>query len=430
MSDVAVRVDGLSKEYRIGRPQPGSTTLREMLAGVLSSPMRRSSTNMGAPGDRVRGDHIWALRDVSFEVKRGEVVGIIGGNGAGKSTLLKILSRITPPTTGTAEIHGRASSLLEVGTGFHQELTGRENIALNGVILGMTRHEIGQRFDDIVTFAEVDEFIDTPVKHYSSGMYLRLAFAVAAHLDSDILFVDEVLAVGDQVFQKRCLAKMDSIRRSGRTVFLVSHNMATIERLCDRCLLFRDGRLVAMGDPQDIVDRYHAASVELAACKDLRSHAGRTKDSVPMMTEVSLHNEAGESSACIRMQAGLTVRVAVSGVSNVVPPILGIVVKTARGVPVFGVNNRFLSAARTPQSMSEGAISCRFASLPLMPGTYALDLYLGDWHRDVDIVYEAISFEITPSDVFGTGLIPPKGVGPIFWPATFEIVNAPHAAVV
>src|ERR1051325_6790860 len=232
MSDIAIKVEGLGKRYRIGAKQQGYKTLREKIDDVALRPFRavRSLTRRNGhnPKSEIRSpkpEMLWALKDVSFEVKRGEVVGIIGRNGAGKSTLLKILSRVTDPTEGHADISGRVGSLLEVGTGFHPELTGRENIYLNGSILGMKRVEIQRQFDEIVAFAEVEKFIDTPVKHYSSGMYLRLAFAVAAYLDPEILVIDEVLAVGDAAFQKKCLGKMEDIARHGRTVLFVSHNL-------------------------------------------------------------------------------------------------------------------------------------------------------------------------------------------------------------
>jgi lipopolysaccharide transport system ATP-binding protein len=236
MSDVAIRVEGLGKQYRLGGPRERYDTLRDQI--------RKWSSLRGLLRRATRAEHrppFWALKDVSFEVEPGEVVGIIGRNGAGKSTLLKILSRITEPTEGAADIHGRVGSLLEVGTGFHPELTGRENVYLNGAILGMRRAEIGRKFDEIVAFAEVEKFIDTPVKHYSSGMYMRLAFAVAAHLEPEILIVDEVLAVGDAEFQKKCLGKMGDVAKSGRTVLFVSHNMQTIANLCQLCICLKDG---------------------------------------------------------------------------------------------------------------------------------------------------------------------------------------------
>lgn len=258
MSDTAIRVQDLSKQYRIGVRQEKYHTLRDTLVDSLRAQFRRlgrfwkPSAERSAPSDHT----IWALKDVSFEIKQGEVVGIIGRNGAGKSTLLKILSRITEPTSGFAEIHGRVSSLLEVGTGFHQELTGRENIYLNGAILGMKRAEIERKFDEIVAFAEVERFIDTPVKHYSSGMYVRLAFAVAAHLEQEVLLVDEVLAVGDAAFQKKCLGKMGDVAKEGRTVLLVSHNMSAILGLCHEAILLDAGQLILRASSSEVVERY------------------------------------------------------------------------------------------------------------------------------------------------------------------------------
>src|SRR5256712_2800247 len=235
MSDIAIRVESLRKLYRIGARQERYYTLRDTLTEAVTRPFQKLSSFLsrnGAGSRTPEASSIWALKDVSFEVKRGEVVGIIGRNGAGKSTLLKILSRITEPTKGRARIHGRVGVLLEVGTGFHPELTGRENIYLNGAILGMKKAEIDRKFDEIVAFAEVEQFIDTAVKHYSSGMYVRLAFAVAAHLEPEILLVDEVLAVGDAAFQKKCLGKIGDVARHGRTVLFVSHNLGAINRLC------------------------------------------------------------------------------------------------------------------------------------------------------------------------------------------------------
>jgi lipopolysaccharide transport system ATP-binding protein len=264
MNDVAIRAENLSKQYHIVGRQKTFTTLRDTLADAFVAPFRRAGKLLRgqATGAADLDEAIWALRDVSFEVKRGEVVGIIGRNGAGKSTLLKILSRITEPTTGFAEILGRVGVLLEVGTGFHPELTGRENIYLNGTILGMKRTEIGRKFDEIVAFAEVERFIDTPVKHYSSGMYLRLAFAVAAYLESEILLIDEVLAVGDAAFQKKCLGKMDRVAKEGRTILFVSHNMGAITQLCEWTLWLDDGRLKLAGPSFDIVAAYLSLGVE------------------------------------------------------------------------------------------------------------------------------------------------------------------------
>src|SRR5882724_5389450 len=249
MSNIAIRAENLSKLYKIGARRSRHDTLRDhIMHGVKSlfsrngHPLPISSQPSKDRGQSPNSDYIWALKDVSFEIKKGEVVGFIGKNGAGKSTLLKILSRITEPTKGRAEIYGRVGSLLEVGTGFHPELTGRENIYLNGAILGMKRWEIEKRFDEIVAFSEIEKFIDTPVKRYSSGMYVRLAFAVAAHLEPEILIVDEVLAVGDAQFQKKCLGKMENAAKEGRTVLFVSHNMQSVAKLTERCLLLGNGR--------------------------------------------------------------------------------------------------------------------------------------------------------------------------------------------
>ena len=264
MNEPAIRCNGIGKQYRIGERE-NYKALRDTIANAISAPFRRQRTNgHEVPGDRT----FWALKDVSFEVKPGEAVGLIGRNGAGKSTLLKILSRITMPTLGEASLNGRVASLLEVGTGFHPELTGRENIYLNGAILGMKKSEIKSRFDEIVAFAEIEKFVDTPVKRYSSGMYVRLAFAVAAHLEPEILLVDEVLAVGDAGFQKKCLNKMQEVGEHGRAVFFVSHNMSAITRLCHRAILLDGGRVVADGSAHQVVGAYLRAGTGTMAARE------------------------------------------------------------------------------------------------------------------------------------------------------------------
>jgi homopolymeric O-antigen transport system ATP-binding protein len=256
MSDIAIRVEGLGKEYRIGKRERYKT-LRDTLTDTVSVPFRWArSLAGGGRADETPSELFWALRDVAFEIPQGSVVGVIGRNGAGKSTLLKILSRITEPTEGHVEIHGRVGSLLEVGTGFHPELTGRENVFLNGAILGMRRAEITRKFDEIIAFAEIDKFVDTPVKHYSSGMYTRLAFAVAAHLEPEILIVDEVLAVGDAQFQKKCLGKMGEVAKEGRTVLFVSHNMVAVSSLCTYAMCLSAGRLINEGNTAAVVSGY------------------------------------------------------------------------------------------------------------------------------------------------------------------------------
>jgi lipopolysaccharide transport system ATP-binding protein len=312
MPDIAIRVEHLSKQYWIGGPREAYRTLGATLTDALAAPLRRARTLLRghAAGAAELYEPMWALRDASFEIKSGEIVGIIGRNGAGKSTLLKILSRITEPTSGAADIHGRVGSLLEVGTGFHQELTGRENIYLNGAILGMKRAEIARKFDEIVKFAEVERFLDTPVKHYSSGMYLRLAFAVAAHLEPEILLVDEVLAVGDANFQKKCLNKMQEVGQSGRTVLFVSHNMSAVTRLCERVILLSGGKVERDGPAHEVVSGYLQSQLGTTAAREwadparapggpvarlravrVRGRDGRITDSVDIRQPISIEME-------------------------------------------------------------------------------------------------------------------------------------------
>lgn len=267
METPIIEVKNIGKRYKINHEQGGYISLRDVIAGIMRRPfsfMRAKAQQAAGVGTK---EEFWALRDVNFTVNKGEVVGIIGANGAGKSTILKVLSRITPPTEGEIKIRGRVGSLLEVGTGFHAELTGRENIFFNGAILGMKRSEIVERFDDIVAFSGVEKFLDTPVKHYSSGMYVRLAFSVAAHMNPDVLIVDEVLAVGDAEFQKKCLGKIDQIRsESGRTILFVSHNMDAIRAVCTRAVLLKGGRVVADGSVEEITQKY----LELGWVRDTR----------------------------------------------------------------------------------------------------------------------------------------------------------------
>jgi lipopolysaccharide transport system ATP-binding protein len=303
MSDIALRVENLSKRYKIGVAQHRHDTLRDILTETLAKPFSKFTSLFSRNGfhrsilDRrpapYDASNIWALKDVSFEVRCGEVVGIIGHNGAGKSTLLKILSRITKPTTGFGEIHGRVGSLLEVGTGFHAELSGRENIYLNGAILGMRRSEIARKFDEIVAFAEVERFIDTPVKRYSSGMYMRLAFAVAAHLEPEILMIDEVLAVGDTRFQKKCLDKMQNVGQQGRTVLFVSHNMPAVTRLCERTILLDEGRVLRDGPSPQVVGAYLNSGLGTTAVREWPNPAKAPGSEVVRLRAVRVRTEDG-----------------------------------------------------------------------------------------------------------------------------------------
>ena len=316
MADIAVRVDNIGKQYRIGvRRAPGTVMLREALTNLAATPFRKLrsigqrpvSGFAGTPEEGVRADHIWALRNASFTVPRGQIVGVIGPNGAGKSTLLKILSRITEPSEGRVEIHGRVGSLLEVGTGFHPELTGRENVFLNGAILGMRKAEIERNFDEIVAFAEIEKFIDTPVKHYSSGMYVRLAFAVAAHLEPEILIIDEVLAVGDVAFQRKCLNKMEDVRQHGRTILFVSHNMQAITRLCERALLISQGGITHDGPAAETAGKYLMSSIKTDAERTWPEAHGAPGNDVARLRSVRVRDKAGDTidSIDIRKEVGV-----------------------------------------------------------------------------------------------------------------------------
>ena len=301
----AISVESLSKVFRVNhmaeRGRARYRTLREDLTSLVMAPWRKArrlfgQNAVGANGESV--EDFWGLKDVSFEVQPGEVVGIIGRNGAGKSTLLRILSRITPPSSGRVIIDGRVGSLLEVGTGFHPELTGRENIFMNGSILGMCRREILEKFDEIVEFAEIEKFLDTPVKRYSSGMYVRLAFAVAAHLEPEILIIDEVLAVGDAEFQKKCLGKMQDVAGHGRTVLFVSHNMTAVESLCTRAVLIRGGRLHADGKTDDVIAEYVSdADARADGCFDLSSQSTRPQNVVPIIKKLQMYSASGPTSS-------------------------------------------------------------------------------------------------------------------------------------
>jgi lipopolysaccharide transport system ATP-binding protein len=300
-----IKVEGLGKRYRIGAQQSPYGSLRETLAGAVRAPLRllqRRNANGARPT-------FWAVKDVNFEVEPGEVVGIIGRNGAGKSTLLKLLSRITEPTTGRIELYGRVGSLLEVGTGFHPELSGRENIYLNGAILGMTRTEIARKFDEIVAFAEMSKFVDTPVKHYSSGMYLRLAFAVAAHLEPEILIVDEVLAVGDVRFQRKCLDKMQDVSQQGRTVLFVSHNMPAVARLCKRAILLHEGEVLQDGAAPRVVSSYLGFGLEATGAREWAQAERAPGDDVVRLRAVRVRAEDGQVTDVVDVRQPVTIEI-------------------------------------------------------------------------------------------------------------------------
>jgi len=373
-----------------------------------------SSGNYNKRDDQ--GSHVWALRDVSFDVMPGDVLGIIGRNGGGKSTLLKILSLITHPTEGEVELYGRVGSLLEVGTGFHPELTGRENIFLNGAILGMKRAEITKKFDEIVDFSGVETFLDTPVKRYSSGMYVRLAFAVAAHLEPEVLLVDEVLAVGDIQFQNKCLGKMGEIARGGRTVLFVSHNMLAVEALCKSAIFLDGGELRTAGRSRDVVSAYIKSITDASAMfADLRDHSGRGREATPVMTEVSVVS-AGAEPSVIRMEDDVTIVVKFKS-RTAIRACGSFTIKTDRGERIFQISDHFSNQLSTATATDSGTLSCSISRLPLMPGRYVVDLWLDDFSNlmaPLDWIANACWFEVRPADLLGSGKLPSAARGPVF----------------
>jgi homopolymeric O-antigen transport system ATP-binding protein len=383
-----VKVENLSKQYKLGAKVKAYATLRESLTNVVRHPFN------GLRGPRSSNETLWALKDVSFSIQPGEVVGIIGRNGAGKSTLLKILSRITEPTAGKVELYGRVGSLLEVGTGFHSELSGRENIFLNGSLLGMRRTEIRAKFDAIVEFAEVDKFIDTPVKHYSSGMYVRLAFAVAAHLDPEILILDEVLAVGDAAFQKKCLGKMSEVSRDGRTVIFVSHNMSTIVRICSRCILISGGKMESDGSVDSVIQRYLETSAQ---------HDGSCSFPIDLaksgqFTRLDLLTNEGDATASFDYRFDITVSAEYVIREPIPQGLLGIRVSTADGLPIFTSHHvDKLDPAAAAAALLPGKFQTQI-TIPsnfLLPGSYILTAAIVDRNmRLIDMQEDAVSFDV------------------------------------
>jgi lipopolysaccharide transport system ATP-binding protein len=395
MSRAAIHAEHLGKRYTIGHRQR-SRTARDAMAGAASRLYERWRSGAKAAAT---DDTLWAIDDVSFEVAPGEVVGIIGRNGAGKSTLLKVLSQITEPTTGFVDVTGRIGSLLEVGTGFHQDLSGRENTYLNGAILGMTRAEIDRKFDEIVAFAEIDRFIDTPVKHYSSGMYMRLAFAVAAHLDTEILVVDEVLAVGDVHFQKKCLGKMDDIARHGRTVLFISHNMEAIQRLCTRGLLMDRGRLVMSGSVGEVVAQYRAAEQSMVEVCRFTTR-GRSGTGWARVSDIRLVDDHGRSVRGVPPEDDLAFQIdlEVAGVSKNGSSLRGLVVELVvcsdQGQPLLSLMNVDDDGVELP-SATTCTITARLPGPTFIPGRYRLNVFVGiPYLEHVDEIPDAFEFEI------------------------------------
>jgi lipopolysaccharide transport system ATP-binding protein len=324
------RVENLSKLYRIGEQEAAYGTLREAIVRGLRTPLRKMQRKKASDAPTV-----WALRDVNFEVQPGEVVGIIGRNGAGKSTLLKILSRITEPTSGRVELYGRVGSLLEVGTGFHSELTGRENVYLNAAILGMSRAEIGRKFDEIVDFAEIEEFLDTPVKRYSSGMFVRLAFAVAAHLEPEILLVDEVLAVGDARFQKKCLDKMEDVGHEGRTVLFVSHNMSAVTRLCPRSILLDKGSVKLDGNSSEVASAYFSPDSSAMAQREWSDLESAPGNDIARLSAVRIRNRSGAVAEIIDIREPIQIEIEYFNFPNNLRPYAGVQLYDQNGICLF-----------------------------------------------------------------------------------------------
>ncbi|MES2937382.1 MAG: ABC transporter ATP-binding protein [Pseudomonadota bacterium] len=395
----AIEVQGLSKRYAVGRREQAPTTFYEALGGLLTRPLARLRA---LAGTRDAADTFWALQGVSFEVGQGEVVGIVGRNGAGKSTLLKILSRITAPTEGRAVLRGRMSSLLEVGTGFHPELTGRENIFLNGAILGMTRAEIARQFDAIVAFAEIERFVDTAVKHYSSGMYVRLAFSVAAHLDPDILVIDEVLAVGDASFQKRCLGKMRDVARAGRTVLFVSHNMAAVQALCSRALYLKQGRVALDGAVDRIVDA-HLADTTDALGQPLDARTDRSGDGRLRFTGSWLENAAGEHVPALVLGKSGTLCLAYEAVMDLEDVYVAFDIRDSNGEPVTNCNTADTGSdfARVPAG--RGVFRCALPRFPIRGGRYSGNIYCSARGTVADFIVAAHEISVEDGDFYGTG---------------------------
>jgi lipopolysaccharide transport system ATP-binding protein len=423
MSDISIRVEGIGKQFRLGQNRQGYKTIRESIGAYGSSLRNLFSRNRhadrGSNGDR---GLFWALRGLTFEINRGEVLGIVGTNGAGKSTLLKILSRVTEPTCGWAEIHGRLGSLLEVGTGFHPELTGRENIFLNGCLLGMTRMEIRRKFDAIVAFADLEQFLDTPVKRYSSGMYMRLAFAIAAHLEPDILIVDEVLAVGDARFQKKCIGKMQEVAQDGRTVILVSHNVAVLQSLCTRGILLSNGNCLYDGSITNAV-RHHIGSLESASAQDLRSRKDRKGTGEIKLEEVEITPAEGTVLA-----TGSPARFAFK-LSRFSPATsFSFTIHDSLTAPIAHFTPQVGSDDDGTYNTQSPSLICRIPEMPLLPGRYYISTAVHSSGDLQDWLANAVSFDVEPG-VYKGRPIPAAGLFgnisiPHIWTVPSTIVTA------
>jgi lipopolysaccharide transport system ATP-binding protein len=419
LANISIYAENLGKRYRIGQREPYKT-----LRDTLTNAFHLRSRFLKKGGDRAQGDgkYIWALKDISFEIKYGEVVGIIGRNGAGKTTLLKIFSRITEPTEGYAEINGRVGSLLEVGTGFHPELTGRENIYLNGAILGMKKVEIKKKFDEIVDFSEVEKFIDTPVKYYSSGMYVRLAFAVAAHLEPEVLLVDEVLAVGDAAFQKKCLGKMSDVAKEGRTVLFVSHNMAAIQTLCSKGCLLDNGRIILQGEVEKVISFYLNKSQDSVKSVSLADRADRQGNGSLRFTGVTLLSKGGE--VIISSRSGEDLIIALEYIrphSSKARAEVRLAFSNEYGQRLFICRSN-ISHSKNLELPVKGQIRCRINRLPLIAGRYIISVFCKINGLMADNLQDAFDIEVIDGDFFGTGKINAPDGGNLLVEHTWEVL--------
>ncbi len=415
-SDIVIRIENLWKEYRLGTINHGtlSQDLNSWWAKLRGK--EDSNTKLGSTVQQINDstgaapDRFWALRDISVDVKQGEILGIIGKNGAGKSTLLKILSQVTAPTKGQINIRGRVASLLEVGTGFHPELTGRENVFLNGAILGMSKMEIHSKFDEIVAFAEIERFIDTPVKRYSSGMYVRLAFAVAAHLEPEILIVDEVLAVGDAQFQKKCLGKMEEAGKEGRTVLFVSHNMAAVQNLCCKGIVLHNGQVQFIGSQMEAISTYLACETLQSTSLDARIDRQGSGD--VRVQSISFVNSAGDEidSAVSGQELGIRLYFKKYGSLSYARTVASISIKTQLQSPVFLLHNRMTgdSFGALPE---QGFLELRIPRLPIAPSVYRVGFSLIQDGAYLDAIGDAAELSVAEGDFFGTGEVPPVSHG-------------------
>ena len=410
-SDLAISVRDLGKAYEIVHGALKRPSFGELVMERLRNPLARQ-----------KPETFWALRGVDLDIHKGDVLGIIGRNGAGKSTMLKLLNRITEPTEGMIDLYGRVGSLLEVGTGFHPELTGRENIYLNGSVLGMRRKEIERQFDAIVDFAEVEKFLDTPVKRYSSGMYVRLAFAVAAHLNPEILVVDEVLAVGDSQFQNKCLGKMGEVARSGRTVLLVSHNMAAVSNLCTRAAVLNGGKVHYVGDTESGI-RHYMTLTKSHNADDHDLRRCRPGWATPLIQSARTVDEEGKDCQQFFLGGDITFEMEfdTAGHEPISAPVMGVVVRHPTLGVVGGVNTRMSGFESRRGPYTRGVMRCRIKDAPLLQGSYSADLWLGDGPGDLDTITGFLKFEIEAADVYKTGASPFRHMGTIFLKADWEL---------